>query len=94
MENSVRPKGKDDEFFDFSEENEFPIAVNFDEDINILFELNLGDSALGQLDSNDLAGEELRITAEAYVGGRVDNTGTPTEFFYTETFDADDWLIT
>ena len=89
LENTVKPKGKNNnEVFDFGDPNSVidSVAVTFDDDVNILFKFTLGASALDDLDGGAIAGNDFRLTAEAFIGGRVQQNGTPTEFFYTETF--------
>jgi uncharacterized repeat protein (TIGR01451 family) len=79
LENTVvRPIGG--EQFDFD-----PVAVTFDENANILFKMTLGSAALQQL-GGSVGNDSLRLTAEAYIGGRTNQNGTPTVFYYTETF--------
>ena len=81
LENTiVRPTGG--EIFDFN-----PVAVTFDENANILFKMTLGSAAVAQL-GGSVGNDSLRLTAEAYIGGRTDQNGIPSVFYYTETFNV------
>lgn len=86
LENTERLSISEGEEFDFA-----LIAVDFQEDINILFELSLGQAALDQLASAD---DSLRVTSEVYIGGRDEPgaRGTPLAYHYTEDFDFDSLL--
>jgi hypothetical protein len=81
LENTLAVGVPNGEGFDFE-----PIAVNFQEDINVLFKFSLGSAALTQLGGSLDAGDSFRVTAEAFIGGRNETNNDPVAFYYTENF--------
>jgi hypothetical protein len=81
LENTLKLGVPAGEGFDFE-----PIAINFQEDINVLFKFSLGSAALTQLGGSLDAGDSFRVTAEAFIGGRNETNNDPVAFYYTENF--------